>query len=211
MRTAAVIVDVQNDFCPGGSLAVPSGDSIIPVANRLLDIEPLSVLTQDWHPRGHISFASSHGLPAFSTHMVHGKPAVLWPDHCIAGTQGADFHPALHSWKARLILRKGTNPDLDSYSAFFENDSTTGTGLAGWLRELGVGELIVCGLAADYCVRATAVDALSLGFAVTVLADGTRAVDPSPGGTEAALEYLKTAGCRIRNPDGVFANRGGKN
>ncbi len=184
-----MVVDIQNDFCPGGSLAVPGGDDIVPVVNRLLHRFPLSVLTQDWHPEGHCSFASA------PKSGVAG--AGMWPDHCVAGTRGADFHPGLDAGKARLVLRKGSGVDLDSYSAFIENDGKTSTGLAGWLKELGVTRIYIVGLATDYCVRATALDGLSLGFQVSVIVDAVRPVEALPGDGDRTLAELKAKGCAL--------------
>ncbi|MDH7483581.1 MAG: bifunctional nicotinamidase/pyrazinamidase [Spirochaetales bacterium] len=197
MHSALLVVDVQHDFCPGGALAVPGGDTIIPVVNALLRKIPLSVLTQDWHPPMHCSFASSRGMAAFSLDTSTNPPSMLWPDHCVAGTQGADFHHLLETWHAALILRKGMRKELDSYSAFFENDGVTPTGLGGWLAERGIRHVLVCGLATDYCVRATALDACRLGLAVSIITDAVRAVDASPGDGGRALEAMRAAGCRL--------------
>ncbi len=197
MLSALLVVDVQNDFCPGGALAVPDGDQVVPVANKLLEKTPLSVLTQDWHPEGHCSFASSSGKPPYTVDDSIRPPRVLWPDHCVAGTRGACFHPGLKADKARLILRKGSNPRLDSYSAFFENDGVTTTGLSGWLGAFGVGALVLVGLATDYCVKATALDARRLGFEVDLVLEGVRGVNASAGDAEKAIEAMKQAGCRI--------------
>ncbi|PKL06563.1 MAG: nicotinamidase/pyrazinamidase [Spirochaetae bacterium HGW-Spirochaetae-9] len=184
-KAALLIVDLQIDFCPGGALAVPGGDEILPVANALLERMPIAVLTQDWHPAGHVSFASSGGL---------------WPDHCVVGSRGADFHPALRTEFARLILRKGTRRELDSYSAFFENDGVTSTGLAAWLSALGVSSLVIMGLATDYCVKATALDARSLGFGVDLVDGGMRGVEATHGDIQKAIETMKYAGCRLLAP-----------
>ena len=201
MDDALIVVDIQNDFCPGGVLAVPEGDSIIPKVNELLSAYSLSILTQDWHPAMHCSFASSKGLPPFSLDMGTRPPSVLWPDHCVAGSQGADFHPALQSWRARYIFRKGTRKELDSYSAFLENDGVTSTGLAGLLSSLGVDKVIVCGLATDYCVKATALDARRLGFEVVVVEDAIRGIGASPDDIENAQVRMREEGC-------VFAQSG---
>ncbi len=195
METALIVVDIQNDFCPGGALAVPNGDVIIERVNRLLSAYPISVLTQDWHPRAHCSFASSKSLPPFSLDPESVVPSILWPDHCVAGTFGADFHPALHTWKARCILRKGTRRELDSYSAIMENDKKTPTGLAGFLSSLGVTRVLVCGLATDYCVKSTALDARRVGFKVTVVEDAVMGIDAKPGDIHAAFEEMRLAGC----------------
>lgn len=197
MNRALIVVDIQNDFCPGGALAVPEGSDIIPLVNNLLKAIPISVLTQDWHPAGHISFASTHGKPAYSLDDSEKKLGVLWPDHCVAGSHGADFHPELESFRGTLILRKGSNFNLDSYSAFFENDHKTPTGLAGWLREKGIQQVIIAGLATDYCVLYTALDAIKLGFVTSVVVDAVRGVDASPGDSERALRTMKAAGCEL--------------
>jgi nicotinamidase/pyrazinamidase len=177
-RDVLVIADVQNDFCPGGALAVPDGDAVIPVINRLAAQFAHVVLTQDWHPPGHASFASSHpGKQPFETiEAVYGQQ-VLWPDHCVQGTEGAAFHPGLAVRHAELVLRKGFRREIDSYSAFRENDRRTPTGLAAYLRERGFERLTLCGLATDYCVLYSALDARELGFAVQLAARACRAID----------------------------------
>ena len=177
MTRALIVIDVQNDFCPGGALAVTGGDEIVAGINARMAEFPVVVLTQDWHPAGHGSFASTHGAaPMSMTEMPYG-PQVLWPDHCVQGSKGAEFHPELDTTPANLIIRKGTNPAIDSYSAFFENDHETPTGLDGYLRTLGVTELVMVGLATDFCVFYSAVDAAKLGYAVTVEMGLTRAID----------------------------------
>ncbi|MGQ0654222.1 MAG: bifunctional nicotinamidase/pyrazinamidase [Betaproteobacteria bacterium] len=173
-----VIVDVQNDFLPGGALAVPRGDEIIPLVNRLGASFENVVLTQDWHPRGHASFASSHpGKQPFETVTLAYGEQVLWPDHCVQGTSGAAFHDGLALTPAQLVIRKGFHRDIDSYSGFLEADRKTSTGLAGYLRDRGIGELYLCGLATDFCVAWTALDARAAGFEVAVLEDACRAID----------------------------------
>lgn len=174
---ALVVIDVQNDFCPGGALAVEGGNDIVPGINALMDDFDAVILTQDWHPAGHLSFASSHpGRQAYDvTEMPYG-PQVLWPDHCVQGTAGADFHPGLRI-DGNLIIRKGFRPAIDSYSAFFENDRTTPTGLEGYLRNRGFERLTFVGLATDFCVAYSAIDAARLGFGVTVRSDLCRAID----------------------------------
>jgi nicotinamidase/pyrazinamidase len=175
---ALVVIDVQNDFCPGGALAVSDGHEIVPVVNELIAAFDHVVLTQDWHPETHSSFASRHsGRAPFETVTTHYGEQTLWPDHCVQGSAGADFHPALDRTKAQLILRKGFRHSIDSYSAFFENDRTTPTGLAGYLRERGIGRLTLAGLATDFCVAYSALDAIRLGFDVTVRLDACRAID----------------------------------
>ncbi len=182
---ALIVIDLQNDFCPGGALAVAGGDEIVAPINALMDRFPVVVLTQDWHPKGHSSFASSHaGAAPFSTVQMPYGEQTLWPDHCVQGTEGAAFHPALRT-DADLILRKGMNPAIDSYSAFFENDRTTPTGLEGYLRTRGITMLTLAGLATDFCVTYSAIDAARLGFAVTVRTDLCRAIDL--GGSLAAM------------------------
>ena len=178
MTQALIVIDVQNDFCPGGALAVPGGDQIVPGINALIDAHDTVVLTQDWHPAGHSSFASSHAgkAPMELVDMPYG-PQVLWPDHCVQGSDGAAFHKDLNTTRADLIIRKGYNPAIDSYSAFFENDQTTPTGLEGYLRTRGITDLVMVGLATDFCVNFSAVDAAKLGFAVTVRQDLCRAID----------------------------------
>lgn len=177
-RDVLVIVDVQNDFCPGGALAVPDGDAVIPVINRLAAQFAHVVLTQDWHPPGHMSFASSHpGKRPFETiEAVYGQQ-VLWPDHCVQGTEGAAFHPGLAVRHVELVLRKGFRPEIDSYSALRENDRRTPTGLTAYLRERGFERLTLCGLATDYCVLFSALDAREEGFAVQVAVGACRGID----------------------------------
>ena len=188
-----LVVDPQRDFCPGGALAVADGDAIIPGVNALAERFPFVVLTQDWHPPDHRSFASNHpgGVPFASVAMPYG-PQILWPDHCVAGTAGAAFHPGIAAGvltRAQLVLRKGCDPAIDSYSAFFENDRTTPTGLGGYLRERGVRRCLLAGLAYDFCVAYSAVDAVRLGFEVVVVEELTRAiaVPVAGGGTTADL------------------------
>jgi len=173
-----IAIDVQNDFCPGGGLAVPRGDEVVPVINERAARFPHVMLTQDWHPSGHVSFASSHpGKSPFETIRLGYGEQVLWPDHCVSGTAGAAFHPGLDTHRAELILRKGFRPDVDSYSALFENDRSTPTGLVGILRERGLRRLFLVGLATDFCVQFSALDALREGFEVYVLEDGVRGID----------------------------------
>ncbi len=175
---ALIVIDVQNDFCPGGALAVAGGDQIIPRINALMDEFQTVVLTQDWHPVNHASFAANHsGAAPFSlTEMPYG-PQVLWPVHCVQGTPGAAFHPDLRTDPAQLVIRKGFRPGIDSYSAFFENDRRTATGLEGYLRSRGITGLVLVGLATDYCVAYSAMDAARLGFAATLLEGACRAID----------------------------------
>lgn len=173
-----LVVDIQNDFCPGGALAVPDGEAVIPVIQRIAPLFSHIILTQDWHPEGHTSFASSYATrKAFEQVELSYGLQTLWPDHCIQGTPGAEFHPALHLKQAELILRKGFRPHVDSYSAFFENDHSTPTGLDGYLRERGFHRVFLAGLAYDYCVGYSAIDARRLGFEAIVLRDACRAID----------------------------------
>jgi nicotinamidase/pyrazinamidase len=196
--SALIIVDVQHDFCRNGALAVPDGDAVVPVINSVIDQFPAVVATQDWHPSGHISFASaSPGGTLYSTVTVDGIEQTLWPDHCVAGTYGAGLHRDLKTEHCSLILRKGTSPGLDSYSAFFENDRTTATGLSGYLQERGFRSLVICGLALDYCVFYTAADALRLGFEVSLLEDAVRGVNVPPGSVGRAVFEMKSSGIRF--------------
>lgn len=196
---ALIVIDVQNDFCPGGALAVTGGDEIIPEINRMVREFPVRVFTQDWHPAGHSSFASSHeGKATFEvTEMPYGTQ-VLWPDHCIQGTDGAAFHEALETDPADLIIRKGFRPGIDSYSAFFENDRKTPTGLEGYLRTRGVSKLTMVGLATDFCVAYSAIDGAGLGFEVTVLETACRAIDLD-GSLSAARDQMNAAGVTLEH------------
>ncbi len=193
MTNALIVIDVQNDFCPGGALAVTGGDEIVSGINDLMGDFETVILTQDWHPAGHSSFASSHdGKDPMSLIEMPYGPQVLWPDHCIQGTDGAAFHDDLRT-DGDLIIRKGFNPAIDSYSAFFENDHTTATGLEGYLRTRGISDLTMVGLATDFCVNYSAVDAANLGFKVTVIESLCRAID-FDGSLEAAREGMTAAG-----------------
>jgi nicotinamidase/pyrazinamidase len=193
-----LVIDVQNDFCPGGSLAVDAGDQVIPVINALMPLFSRVVATQDWHPADHVSFASCHpGKKVLDSVDVEGVRQVLWPDHCVQGTPGAELHPRLDARGIGLVLRKGMRRTLDSYSAFFENDKSTETGLAQYLTGLKVREIVLCGLATDYCVLASAVDARRLGFDVTLVRDACRGVDFPKGSVDAALKDMKKAGVKV--------------
>jgi nicotinamidase/pyrazinamidase len=189
-----IVVDVQYDFMPGGALAVPKGDEVVPVINALLPRFASVVLTQDWHPPGHASFASAHAgkKPFETTHLPYGEQ-VLWPDHCVQGTPGAAIHAGLQATKAQLVIRKGYHDGIDSYSGFLEADRKTATGLAGYLKERGIREVFVCGLATDFCVAWTALDARSAGFATTVIEDASRAIDLN-GSLAQAWQDLAAAG-----------------
>jgi nicotinamidase/pyrazinamidase len=193
-----LIVDVQNDFCPGGSLAVDGGDDVVPVINALIPHFPAAAATQDWHPPDHVSFASSHsGRRVLDTVDAQGIRQVLWPDHCVQGTRGAELHPRLDTRGIGLVLRKGMRKTLDSYSAFFENDRRTETGLRYYLKGLGVKEVFLCGLATDYCVFSSAMDARRLGFRVTLVRDACRGVDFPKGNVEKAFADMRKAGVRM--------------
>ncbi|MFT5364349.1 MAG: nicotinamidase/pyrazinamidase [Dinoroseobacter sp.] len=197
MTHALLVIDVQNDFCPGGALAVSGGDLIVPGINALMAEFDTVILTQDWHPRGHSSFASSHqGAAAMSVVAFPYGPQVLWPDHCIQGSDGSAFHADLNADRADMIIRKGFNPDIDSYSAFFENDHKTPTGLEGYCRTRGIDALSLVGLATDFCVNFSAVDAAKLGFAVNVRQDLCRAID-FDGSLEAANQGMAEAGVTL--------------
>ena len=196
-----LVVDVQNDFCAGGALAVRDGDAVVPVANRLIAAFPHVVFTQDWHPKDHFSFASAYAgkLPFEAIEAPYG-PQVLWPDHCVQGTSGAAFHPDLDPTRAELVIRKGFRRQIDSYSAFYENDHKTPTGLAGYLRERGLERLFFCGLATDFCVAYSAQDARREGFAATVIEDACRPIDLD-GSLPAAMDSMRAAGVAIAMSD----------
>jgi nicotinamidase/pyrazinamidase len=197
-REVLLIVDVQNDFCPGGALAVPGGDEIVPVVNKLAAGFSHVILTQDWHPAGHASFASSHpGKKPFDTIEVSYGQQTLWPGHCVQGTQGAAFHPRLDVPHAELVLRKGYRRAIDSYSAFRENDRRTPTGLAGYLRERGFERITVCGLATDFCVFYSAVDGREAGFEVSVVTSACRGIDMD-GSIARVMRSMSEAGVTIR-------------
>jgi nicotinamidase/pyrazinamidase len=192
-----LVVDLQNDFCPGGALAVPRGDAIVPLVNRLGERFRHIVMTQDWHPPGHRSFASAHpGRQPFETVDLAYGPQTLWPDHCVQGTPGAAFHAGLDLPRAELVLRKGFRPEIDSYSAFVENDRRTPTGLAGYLRERGLSRLFLAGIATDYCVLYSALDARRHGFAAVLVEDACRGIDLD-GSRARALAAMREAGIRL--------------
>ncbi|MBO6724655.1 MAG: bifunctional nicotinamidase/pyrazinamidase [Rhizobiaceae bacterium] len=194
---ALIVIDVQNDFCPGGALAVENGDQVVPVINGLIKRFDHVVLTQDWHPAGHSSFASEHAGhdPFTAIKMPYGEQT-LWPDHCIQGSDGAAFHAGFEWTKAELVVRKGFRKAIDSYSAFFENDHTTPTGLGGYLKERGISKVTMAGLATDFCVGFSALDAVKLGLSVTVVMEGCRAIDL--GGSLAAMtEKMRAAGVSL--------------
>ena len=199
MSAGLIVIDVQLDFCPAGALAVADGDSVVAPINAMMGAFDTVVLTQDWHPDGHSSFASQHAgkAPLEMIEMPYG-PQVLWPDHCVQGSAGAEFHPALATDPAHLVVRKGFRPQIDSYSAFFENDQTTPTGLEGYLRTRGVETLVLVGLATDFCVNFSALDAVRLGFDVSVDLAACRGIDLD-GSMGAAKTGMVQAGVKLLN------------
>ena len=202
--TALIIIDVQNDFLPGGPLAVPGGDAVIPVINGIVERFDLVVATQDWHPPGHGSFAANHpGKRPGDAVDLDGLSQVLWPTHCVRGTAGADLAAALNGDRIEAIFRKGIDPAVDSYSGLFDNGHRRSTGLADYLRGRGVAAVAVCGLATDYCVSFTALDAVAEGFDVTLVEDASRGVNLKPGDVAAAVEQLRQAGVRVAKSDGL--------
>jgi len=204
-RDLLLIVDVQNDFCPGGALAVPRGDEVVPVINALAGKFAHAVLTQDWHPRGHLSFSSSHpGSKPFEGIEVSYGQQVMWPDHCVQGTRGAAFRDDLHADRAEIVLRKGYHREIDSYSAFYENDRKTRTGLAGYLRERGLTRVFLAGLAFDFCVRYSAEDAHREGFEAVVIEDACRAIDLN-GSAEDTRVLFKKLGIRCVSANAIGA------
>lgn len=195
---ALLLVDVQNDFMPFGALPVPDGDAVVAVANALMPRFELVIASQDWHPADHGSFASNHpGASPGEVVTLGGVQQVLWPDHCVQNRPGASFHSGLDVAYIDRVVRKGTDPEVDSYSAFFDNDRRRDTGLAEYLVERAVDEVVVLGLATDYCVKYTVLDAAGLGFGVTVIEDGCRAVDLAPGDGARAFEEMRGAGARV--------------
>jgi nicotinamidase/pyrazinamidase len=202
-RDVLLVVDIQNDFCPGGCLAVPRGDEVVPVVNRLATQFRHVVLTQDWHPPGHLSFASTHpGRKPYDTIATSYGPQILWPDHCVQATWGAEFRGDLQVTHAELVLRKGYHPNVDSYSAFYENDRSTRTGLAGYLRERGFTRVFLAGLAFDFCVRYSSEDAKQEGFDVLVFEDACRGIDVDDS-VVATKKAIKAAGVTCISSDAV--------
>ena len=203
-KDVLIVVDVQNDFCTGGALAVPGGEKVVPAINHIAEKFENVVLTQDWHPEHHVSFASNHPhkRPYDTIELSYG-PQVLWPDHCVRGSTGADFHRALQTARASLVLRKGIHRDIDSYSAFYENDHKTSTGLAGYLRERGLKTLFFVGLAFDFCVRFSAEDARKAGFEAVVIEEASRGIDLD-GSVAATHRSLKSAGIPIVGIEAFF-------
>lgn len=205
---ALILVDIQNDFMPGGALAAPHGDEVVPVANRLIPAFDLVVATQDWHPADHQSFASQHeGHSPGEVIDLHGLDQVLWPDHCVQGTRGAAFVDGLDLDQVDEVFQKGTDPTIDSYSGFFDNGHRKATGLGHFLAERDIERVFVCGVATDYCVKFTVLDALDLGFEVTVVLDGCRGVDLQDGDSERAVAEMKEKGATIATSDQVLQNQ----
>jgi len=203
MKRCLIITDVQNDFCPGGSLAVAEGDKVVPVINRISSGFDKVVATQDWHPLNHVSFAKTHRGNPLEVITINGIQQVLWPVHCVPGTFGADFHPDLDLREVDLIIRKGTNPLIDSYSIFVENDKITETGLRYYLQGLELTELFFTGLATDYCVCYSAVDARNFGFHVSLILDATKGVDVPAGNVDKTIEDMKKRGINIVNHESL--------
>ena len=196
-NTALILIDIQNDFCPGGALEVGEGNEIVEVANKLQEKFRVKIATQDWHPPNHTSFASNHldKLPFSTTEMFYGTQ-VLWPDHCIQGKKGAEFHPKLITKSTDLIIRKGFRTEIDSYSAFFDNDHKTSTGLGGYLKARGINSIYLCGLALDFCVYFSAIDGVNLDLEVNVIKDACRAIDLD-GSLEMAINDMKNKGVNL--------------
>lgn len=202
---ALLLVDLQNDYCPGGALAVPGGDEVVPVANRLAARADLVLATQDWHPANHGAFAASHpGRRPYDLALLAGLPQMLWPVHCVQGSLGAALHGGLEAWRIARVFHRGSDATLDGHSGFFDNARRAATGLAYYLRERGVNDLIIVGLATDTCVRATVLDAAALGFAVTVVEDGCRGVELRAGDIGAAFHDMRRAGARIVGSDAAL-------
>ncbi|KEZ76464.1 bifunctional nicotinamidase/pyrazinamidase [Salinisphaera hydrothermalis] len=206
MTDTLLLVDIQNDFLPGGALAVADGDAVVPVANRLMPLFSSVVASQDWHPADHLSFVDQHaGFKPFQVTEVDGLEQILWPAHCVQGSPGASFASALDIARIDYVVRKGENPRIDSYSAFYDNDHRHQTDLTDILRRLGTDRLFVMGLAADVCVKFTVMDALAEGFAVTLIVDGVRGVDMHEGDTEAAIQAMRAAGAECVNSTALVA------
>jgi len=205
---ALILVDIQNDVLPGGALPVPCGDEVVPVANKLQDAFPIVVATQDWHPPNHGSFAVNHtGRKLFEQIDLNSLPQVLWPEHCVQNATGAEFSAELQRDRITRVFRKGTDPAIDSYSGFFDNGHRKSTGLSEWLKEQGVTEVYVCGLATDYCVKFTALDALKEGFKTNLIEDASRGVNLQPNDVANAVEELRRAGVRILHSSDVLKER----
>lgn len=201
---ALLVVDIQNDFCPGGALAVPDGDTIVPTVNKLVNVFDAVIQTQDWHPAGHSSFASSHeGKEPYDTVEMDYGTQVLWPDHCIQGSMGAEFHPELNTLKTQVIIRKGFRKAIDSYSTFFENDQETTTGLTGYLNQRGITNLYTVGLATDFCVKWSILDGIDEGFNMHIVKDAVKGIDLD-GSLDAAWNEMKKKGVNIVTSDDLL-------
>lgn len=198
---ALIIADVQNDFLPGGALGVPNGDMVIPAINSITGLFDIVIATQDWHPAGHESFASVHSKNPGELIDLHGISQVLWPDHCVQGSKGSELAPGFDTDRVTKIFRKGTHKEIDSYSCFFENDRKTTTGLVDYLKAEKITEVYVCGLATDYCVKYSALDAAALGFETYLIADASKGVNLKPGDVEKAIEEMENAGVKIVTTD----------
>ena len=206
MKRALILVDIQNDFVPGGALAVAEGDKVVPVANRIQPAFDLVLATQDWHPANHGSFASQHpGKKPGDVIDLNGIAQVLWPDHCVQHSHGAEFHPQLDLIRVARIFQKGTDPAIDSYSGFFDNGHRRGTGLAEYLRAQNVSAVYIAGLATDYCVKFTALDARTLGFDAYLVEDACRGVNLQPGDSTAAIDQMRAAGVRVVTSDDLVS------
>jgi len=198
MKRALILVDIQNDFIPGGALAVSEGDKIVPIANRVQSVFDLVLATQDWHPRDHGSFASQHpGTKPGDVIDLNGIAQVLWPDHCVQGSKGAEFHPKLDRSRVAQVFQKGIDREIDSYSGFFDNGHRRGTGLADYVRAQKVTDIYIAGLATDYCVKFTALDGRTLGLNVYVIEDACRGVNLNPGDSATAVDQMRAAGVRV--------------
>src|SRR5881628_1271469 len=202
---ALILVDIQNDFLPGGALAVPDGDAVIPVANKLQSAFPLVVATQDWHPTEHGSFAASHpGRKVFEQIELNGLPQTLWPVHCVQGTRGVELAAGLNRDRITNIFKKGTDAGIDSYSGLFDNGHRKSTGLGEWLKAQRVTEVFICGLATDYCVKFTALDAARMGFKTHLIEDASRGVNLRPDDTKNAIEEMKRTGVVVMQSGGIL-------
>lgn len=205
-KDALIIVDVQNDFCPGGALPVPQGDEVVPVINQLQPVFGLIVATQDWHPPDHCSFAANHpGRQVGEVIEVAGVSQVLWPVHCVQGSPGAEFHPGLETQRIAAVFKKGADPRIDSYSGFFDNARQRATGLDEFLRQRGVYRIFVCGLATDYCVKFTCLDGVALGYQVFLIEDACRGVNLAPGDVAQAIDDMRRAGVVVLKSSDVAA------
>lgn len=196
---AFLIVDLQNDFLPGGALGVENGDQIVPIINKLQEVFSLVIASKDWHPPNHTSFASTHKRKPGEVITIDGIEQILWPDHCVQGTWGAEFTPLLQTEKITKVFYKGVDPRIDSYSAFYDNKNLRSTGLAEYLRDMAVDEIYIAGLTTDYCVKYSVLDASKLGFKINVILDGCRGIDLKPGNVDAAIHKIQAAGAEVIN------------